>query len=213
MAEENKKQDSKVEKNKNVETTEEEYIDDVKEVKKGKDNIKIVLEREYIVPLRKEFKKVPEYRRARRAVKALMNFIAKHMKVEERDIRNVKIDKYLNEEIWFRGIRKPPAKIKVKAIKDSEGIVRVELVDIPDVVKFKIAREKREKDKVKKVEKKVEKKKEEKTDEEKKDEKEKTEAGAEEAMKQAKSQAKEMKHETKMDVKQPKRPVRQALQK
>ena len=171
------------------------------------------LEREYIVPLRKEFKKVPEYRRARRAVKALMNFIAKHMKVEERDIRNVKIDKYLNEEIWFRGIRKPPAKIKVKAIKDSEGIVRVELVDIPDVVKFKIAREKREKDKVKKVEKKVEKKKEEKTDEEKKDEKEKTEAGAEEAMKQAKSQAKEMKHETKMDVKQPKRPVRQALQK
>ena len=48
---------------------------------------KVELEREYIVPLRKEFKKVPEFRRAKRALKALKQFIARHMRVEDRDLR------------------------------------------------------------------------------------------------------------------------------
>jgi len=173
----------------------------------------IKIEREYIVPLRKDWLKVPEYRRAKRALRALKNFIAKHMKVEDRNIKNVKIDKYLNEEIWFRGIRNPPAKIKVKATKNKDGVVSVELVDIPEIVKFKIEREKKRKEKVKKVEKKVEEKKDEKTEEEKKEEKEKEKAGEEAGLKQAEKQAKEMKHEVKTNVKQPKRQFRQALQK
>ena len=46
------------------------------------------LERTYNVPLRKEFLKVPKYKRAKKAVKALKQFLAKHMKSD-----NVKIGK------------------------------------------------------------------------------------------------------------------------
>ena len=84
------------------------------------------IEREYIIPLRREWSKVPRYKKANRAIKAIKKFLARHMKIRDRDLDKIKIDKYLNEEIWFRGIRKPPHKIKVKAVKDGE-IVRVEL--------------------------------------------------------------------------------------
>lgn len=97
---------------------------------------KIELTREYVVPLRKEFAKVPRYKKANKAIKALKEFMAKHMKVEDRDIRKVKIDGYLNEQIWHRGIKKPLHKVKVKAVKKN-GIVYVELLDMPEVLKFK----------------------------------------------------------------------------
>lgn len=138
-----------------------------------------ILEREYIVPLRKSWIKVPDYRRVKRAIKELKGFIAKHMKVTDRDITKVKLDKYLNEEMWFRGTRKPPAKIKVKARKEGE-IVKVELVDVPQAVKFRMERDRRKKDLTEKkiAEKKVEEKKEEKDVEEKKEiEKEKEKSG------------------------------------
>ncbi|MDD2445137.1 MAG: 50S ribosomal protein L31e, partial [Candidatus Nanoarchaeia archaeon] len=87
---------------------------------------KIELERVYIVPLRKGFLKVPQYKRAKKAVKTLKEFLAKHMKVENRDLNKVKIDIYLNNEIWFKGIKKPLSKVKVKA-KKINGIVYAEL--------------------------------------------------------------------------------------
>ncbi|MFA5485412.1 MAG: 50S ribosomal protein L31e [Candidatus Pacearchaeota archaeon] len=96
---------------------------------------KIELERVYVVPLRKGFLKVPQYKRAKKAVKTLKEFLAKHMKVEDRDLNKVKIDIYLNNEIWFRGIKKPLSKIKVKA-KKINGIVYAELEDVPDYVKW-----------------------------------------------------------------------------
>jgi large subunit ribosomal protein L31e len=178
---------------------------------------KIILEREYIVPLRKGFKKVAYYKRARRAVKELVKFIAKHMKVEDRDERKVKIDKYVNQELWFRGIRNPLAKIKVKAIKFDSGIVKVELVDIPEKVKWQIEKEKKlkehtEKKKAeKKVEEPVEPKKEDGVSEEKKMDEDKK-ATVEAGLQQANNEAKEMKHETKMKH-EPKHKMRMALQK
>ena len=39
----------------------------------------IVLERTYNVPLRKEWLKVPKYKRAKKAVTALRQFLVKHM--------------------------------------------------------------------------------------------------------------------------------------
>lgn len=93
------------------------------------------LEREYIIPLRKEWRKVANYRRTGRAVKAIKQFIARHMKVPDRDVSKVKLDMYLNQEVWFRGKKKPPAKIKVKAIKEGD-IVRVELAELPEHWKF-----------------------------------------------------------------------------
>ena len=79
-------------------------------------------EAEYIIPLRREFLKVPRYRRVPRAIKTIKIFIAKHMKIPDRDVSRVKIDDYFNQDIWFRGIKNPPAKVKVKAIKKGENI-------------------------------------------------------------------------------------------
>jgi len=165
---------------------------------------KIILEREYIVPLRKGWLKVAKYKRANKALKTLKEFMVRHMKVYDRDLRKVKVDELVNNEIRFRGMYKPLAKIKVKSKKYDNGIVRVELVNIPVHVKFaKLREEKKLADLEKKT--KVEEKKEEKPeeikpkpDEEKAEEaKEKEAASKEENLAKSKQQAKEMKHVSK----------------
>lgn len=88
----------------------------------------MAIERTYNVPLRKEWLKAPKYRRAKKAGKALKEFIAKHMKV---DFDNVKIGNYANLKIWERGIRNPPHHIKMNVSKDDEGIVRAEILGAP----------------------------------------------------------------------------------
>lgn len=170
---------------------------------------RIELEREYVVPLRREWLKVPEYKRANKALKGLKQFIARHMKIYDRDLRKVKVDIILNNELRWRGMRKPPAKIKVKAKKFDNGIVRVELVEIPKHIKFELARKEKKEAEMskKKKEKEAEKKaveeaakkedEAEKTEEEKKDEEEKKEAVKEAGKAMAKQQAKQMKHATK----------------
>ena len=165
-----------------------------------KQEAKVELEREYVIPLRREWQKVANYRRAGRAAKAIKKFIARHMKVPEHDVEKVKLDVYLNQEIWFRGHTKPPAKIKVKARKEGE-IVKVELAEMPSVLKF--ARAKHEKrhlaskvEKLKEVPK--ERKPEEQTEEKKMEESEKEKAVAESRAKDAKQQAKAQKHLSKV---------------
>jgi len=170
---------------------------------------KITLEREYIVPLRREFLKVPRHRRVNKAVKALKQFIARHMKIYDRDLNKVKVDTILNDELRYRGSRKPPTKIKVKAIKYDTGIVRVLLVDIPPVIQYKIDRNERKKKALDtKTEAKEEKKTEEagkieeaskaeekeQTSEEKKDTEEKKESTVEAGLKEAKIEHQQMKH-------------------
>ena len=86
---------------------------------------KTVLERVYNVPLRKEYQKAPNWRRTPKAVKALRQFISKHMKSE-----NVLIGKYANLELWKHGIKNPPHHIKVNALKDDKGVVKAELVEL-----------------------------------------------------------------------------------
>jgi len=156
----------------------------------------IILEREYIVPLRKKWLKVQEYKRASKAVKALKEFIARHMKVYDRDLRKIKIDIDLNNEIRFRGMKKPLVKVKVRAKKFDNDIVKVELVEIPDKIKYKLEREKKKSEKKPK-----EKKKPEKEEKEKKEEsietKEKEESSKEETLKLSKQKAKEQKHVSK----------------
>ncbi len=175
------------------------------------------VEREYIVPFRREISKVPRYKRTPKAVKAIKQFIARHMRIPERDISRVKIDKWLNQELWFRGIKNPPHKIKVKARYDGEN-VKVELMEFADNLKYKKAREDKiiaeakKTKKEKKAEEKAEKEKKEKSEEEK-EEKEKSESGAEVARKVAKEQHKTQKH-TQIQPKQPKsQPIRKTLKK
>ena len=191
------------------------------------------LEREYVIPLRNKWKRVPRYKRANKAVKAIKEFLAKHMKIRDRDLKKIKIDRYLNEEIWFRGIRKPPSKIRVKAVKE-DNVVKAELYELPEKLKFKKAREdKREAKAIEEIkpkelppipEEKTEESKEEgvKKEETKKDEKkteEKKEAEAKEkkaavveaGQKMEKEFAKKAKHVDKIQGKQPKRQIRKTL--
>ncbi|MBI2046737.1 60S ribosomal protein L31 [Candidatus Pacearchaeota archaeon] len=142
----------------------------------------IVLEREYIIPLRRKCAKVPGYKRANKAIKSIKEFLARHMRAEGRDLRKVKIDKFLNHEIWFKGIKNPPAKIKVKAKKLKNGEIYVELAEIPEKVRYDIEREKKNieaetKAKGKVEEKKAEEKAEEKPEEKKEAEEKKDEVG------------------------------------
>jgi len=177
-------------------------------------------EREYVIPLRKKWAKVPRYKRANKAIKSIKEFLARHMKVRDRDLNKIKLDTYINEFIWERGIRKPPVKIKVRAFREGE-IVRAELSELPEKFRFKKAREdKREqkateikKGKVKKPDEKPEEKKEEKTKEEKTEEKEKKSAVVEAGKKLEKEASRKSKQMAKMKTKEPKNQRRMALQK
>src|SRR3990167_11203854 len=103
------------------------------------------MEREYVIPLRRNWNKVPRYKRANKAIGTIKEFLVRHMKIRDGDLNKVKIDRYLNEFVWFRGIRKPPARIKVKARKEGD-IVKVELAEIPKELGFKKTKlEKRDK--------------------------------------------------------------------
>jgi large subunit ribosomal protein L31e len=201
-------------------------VEETKEIKKEGKKVekessdKNILEREYIIPLRKKSLNVPRYRRAKKAVKAVKEFLAKHMKVEGRDLNKVKVDIHLNNEIWFRGIKKPLHKVKVKAVK-KEGIVYAELVEIPQSVEFVKARlEKRAKaaeatTKAPKTETPKEEEKDMDKDgvEDKKEESEDKKAAAETNLKKQKDAAKETKHTAKGAHLKKVAPVRKSLKK
>jgi len=162
----------------------------------------VILEREHIVPLRKGWLKVPKYKRGAKAVKTLKEFLAQHMKVYDRDLRKIKLDIILNNEIRFRGMKKPPARIKVKAKKFDDGLVRVELAELPPKLKFAKLRSEKKKSKIEEKVKQIEsvKKQAEKPEikkEESEDTKEKEQSSKEETMKIAEKQAKAQKHTSK----------------
>jgi len=108
------------------------------------------VEREYTIPLREKVRSVPRYKKTNKAIKSVKEFLARHMKIENRDLNKIKLDLSVNEAIWARGIKNPVHKIKIKAIKE-DGVVRVSLVDIPKkIVARRNKIEKREKVETKK---------------------------------------------------------------
>lgn len=94
--------------------------------KKKDDKPKITIERTYNIPLRKEFQKVPKYKRAKKAITALRKFLARHMKSDQ-----IKLGKHLNELIWNNGIKNPPHHVNVSVVKEDNGTVRAELIGKP----------------------------------------------------------------------------------
>ncbi|HID60415.1 MAG TPA: 50S ribosomal protein L31e [Hadesarchaea archaeon] len=74
-------------------------------------------ERIYVIPLR-GVKRAPQHLRARRASKLVREFLKRHMKSDE-----IKLDMKLNSEIWKRGAKHPPSKIRVRAVKQDDGSV------------------------------------------------------------------------------------------
>jgi large subunit ribosomal protein L31e len=197
----------------------EEKKEKVKSEPKKEEKKEQVKEKEYIIPLSVKWAKVPRYKRANKAIRTIKEFLVRHMKVYDKDLKKIKIDKYLNEMVWFRGIKKPPRKIKVKVRKEGE-IVRVEAAELLSKIKFKKDRIERikkaatETKKKKKVSEQPEEKpaEEQPKPEEAKKEEEKKSAVVEAGQERAKKAAKATKHQTKIS-KQPKRQMRQALKK
>jgi large subunit ribosomal protein L31e len=118
------------------EEDEEEFVE-AKESRrrKEKDEIEedIVEERFYTIPLRKAWI-VPRKKRAPKAARIVKSFVMKHMKVRieaegEEEPERLVIDNEVNEKLWSKGIEKPPRKIKVRVVKDKEGVVTVLLAE------------------------------------------------------------------------------------
>ena len=105
-------------------------------------------EKIFTIPLREAFDK-PRTKRAKIATNIVRNFLIKHMKSE-----NIKLGKSINEEIWKRGIQKPPRKVRIHAVKE-EDVVYSELLGVEiktpskEEVKKKEEKKKEKKEKIK----------------------------------------------------------------
>jgi large subunit ribosomal protein L31e len=190
----------------------------------NKNRNKNEVEREYTIPLREKIRSVPRYKKTPKAIKSIKEFLAKHMKIENRDLTKIKLSTYLNQFMWARGIKNPPTKIKVRATRKGENIL-VELINYPEKLKFKKTRAERQgkealetienkKSMMKKMKESLQKPKEE-TEEDKekaKESQEKAKASAESTKELEKAQAKQAKHQTEKPKKAAK-PMRVALQK
>jgi large subunit ribosomal protein L31e len=84
----------------------------------------IIDERIYTVPLRKAYWTGSRLRRSNRAVRVLREFVERHMKPEE-----LLIQPEVNDRIWARGIQKPPRRVRIRATKNSDNLVRVYLAE------------------------------------------------------------------------------------
>lgn len=62
----------------------------------------------------------PRYRRTDRVVNMIREFASRHMKTDE-----VKLDQELNRQVWKKGKANPPRKLRVRMIKDEDGVVIV----------------------------------------------------------------------------------------
>ncbi len=81
-------------------------------------------EKIYTIPLRKEWLKVPIYKRSRKAITATKQFLFRHLKKE------VSVGPYLNEYIWKQGNRHPPGKVKIRIEEEKEKLT-AELINAP----------------------------------------------------------------------------------
>ena len=76
-------------------------------------------ERVYTINLGKAWLS-PDNQRAKRAINMIKEFAEHHMKTEQ-----IKIDPELSQQVWKRGIRSPPRKIRVKMAKTEDSYVMV----------------------------------------------------------------------------------------
>jgi len=104
--------------------------------KRGKEaeEEEIVEERIYTIPLRRAWI-APRKKRTPRAMRLIRSFVQRHMKVEtevkgeEEEEGRLVISNEVNERLWNRGIEKPPRNIRVRAVKDKEGVVTLYLAE------------------------------------------------------------------------------------
>ncbi|SDF33474.1 50S ribosomal protein L31e [Halorientalis regularis] len=82
-------------------------------------------ERVITVPLR-DVNAEPKHERAGKAMTLIREHLAQHFSVEGDAVR---LDPSINEEIWERGQKKPPSKLRVRAARfeeEGEAVVEAE---------------------------------------------------------------------------------------
>ena len=104
--------------------TDAEVVEAPKEEEEPEEEEEIIDERIYTVPLRKAYWTGSRLRRSNKAVRVLREFVERHMKPEE-----LLIQPEVNERIWARGIQKPPRRVRIRATKNSDNLVRVYLAE------------------------------------------------------------------------------------
>ena len=88
-------------------------------------------ERIYNIPLRSVWLKQTRIQRTNRAVSHIRAFLLRHMHAEK-----VKVSQPLNEFLWRRGVKKPPAYVKVK-VKLEDGVATARLPEEKEIEKVK----------------------------------------------------------------------------
>lgn len=79
----------------------------------------------------------PEHKRTDRVINMIKEFATKHMKSDE-----IKLEQDLNRQVWSRGKTNPPRKVRVKMVKDEDGVVTVSLYeDVPAATEAPAAEE------------------------------------------------------------------------
>ena len=116
------------EKKEEAKKTEEKEVEPKKTKKKREEEEKeeeeeFVEERLYTIPLRR-FLFTPPKLKAKRAIKVIRTYIQRHLKPE-----GIKISEEVNQLLWSRGPENPPPRIRVKALKDKEGVITVRLAE------------------------------------------------------------------------------------
>jgi large subunit ribosomal protein L31e len=81
----------------------------------------------------------PEHKRTDRVINMIREFATKHMKSDE-----IKLEQDLNRQIWARGKTNPPRRVRVKMVKDEDGVVTVSLYeDVPAAAETQAVEEKK----------------------------------------------------------------------
>jgi len=119
-----------------VKEAEEEEVEEeeVKKEKKEEAEEEIVEEKIYTIPLSRAWIGPPK-KRTPRAVRIVKSFVQKHMKIkteaeeEGEEPEKLVLSNEVNQKIWSRGIKEPPRNIRVRAVKDKEGVITVYLAE------------------------------------------------------------------------------------
>jgi large subunit ribosomal protein L31e len=76
------------------------------------------------INLRKNILKVAKWRRGKCYSKIFQELVKNQLKTDK-----IKVDKKVNERIWRKGIENPPTKLRIKSVKQNDGITRIELME------------------------------------------------------------------------------------
>jgi large subunit ribosomal protein L31e len=84
----------------------------------------------YTVTLKQNTLTAPKWRRTKKAVTILREYLEKHTKSD-----NIRISRWVNEHLWSKGGKNPPSKISVKVTKEKDNVINVELAELSERAK------------------------------------------------------------------------------